>query len=188
MVPLADSELGPVADTVRQTHDRLKAAKPRRILEIMWALIKRHKQDQKGRSDTEWEAIAHEYVEDLGKFSEEHILGAIREYRRGNKWFPHQSELIEICERLVAIDTITLRRGQVLLGQAEPYRWERLPAPDTEDRKVFDIAPALAALGRGKSVRPVGAPQAKGPDKAEVLASRDPDAVEQLAKLREPRR
>lgn len=189
MVPVDETELPAITAKVAELQGRMMPARPRRILEIMFSLIRRHKQDQKGRTDSDWEEVAHEYVADLGQVSEAHLLEAIIEYRRSNRWMPHQSELIEICQRLALVDKELLRRGQVLLGQRAPHNWEgRLLAPPHDDTqtKVVDLKPILDNLARGFSAYRAAPPPPREPraSAADMLASRDPDAVERLRAAR----
>lgn len=195
MVPVSDAELPVIADKVRELHGRLEAAKPRRVLEIMFQVIERYKLHEKQRTAADWEALAHEYVADLGHFSEAHILEALVEHRRQSKWFPHQSELIPICERLAGHDKLLRRRGQVLLGQREPYSWERLP-PQLENKDW--ISTDQMREKREKIIaqfpsRPIPPPPTIGEDAprigrtktiAEILSTRDHASVEKLRTMR----
>jgi hypothetical protein len=191
MVRVSDADLPAIADKVHDLHGRLEPARPGRLLEIMFQLIQRYKQHEKQRTSADWEALAHEYVADLGHFSEAHILEALVEHRRNSKWFPHQSELIPICEGLAGQDRALRRRGQVLLGQRAPYSWEQLP-PDMDSKewisaeRMTEMRAELEAKFHrpAASVTPIRGPQTVG----DALAGRDHGAVETLRAVRKGER
>lgn len=72
------------------------------------------------RSKDEWRMLFEDYCEDLGEFSDAHVIEAIKDHRRTNKWFPKIEELRTRCMELRELDKIRLTRVRRCLGLERP--------------------------------------------------------------------
>lgn len=146
-VALADSERDQVVAARNALERRLRPARRTAIIAMLTRLAA-HYPGKVTDSDS-FPVVLSDMAEDLAEFSEEQISEACREWRRTESWWPKSADLRGRLLVLQTYDREHHRRAQVLLGEAEPYRWERPASPDAGSN-IFRIEEAYEALERGR--------------------------------------
>jgi hypothetical protein len=69
------------------------------------------------RGPAEWKIVFEDYADDLAEFPPDIIGEGLAQYRRGAKWWPKVSELLELMKPKLAERRLQLARLTVLAGQ-----------------------------------------------------------------------
>lgn len=130
----------------------------------------------------EKDLIIADYEFALRDFSEGQIAEACAQWVSESRFKPVPADIVTLVRNNQYRDRESARRARVLLGLEEPRNWER-PLPPLEPTKPYDAKGLLASLAdRLKTSAAKKASPAQS--RADILASRDPDAVQKLAALR----
>lgn len=128
------------------------------------------------------ELIIADYEYAMRDFSVGQIAEACAEWVSESRFKPVPADLVSLARNIAARDRESVRRSRVLLGLEEPRRWEVLPSPP--EKTIARPTVGLLASLTQRLTAPAARKSAQPTSKAELLGSRDPDAVQKLAALR----
>lgn len=180
-IPLPLGEQHILRQAMAVLEQRLAPA-DRKVVISALARIANHSSGE--RTPAQWQMLFEDFWADLQEFSTVHILEAINAHRRESNWFPKVCELRKRCTSSLETDKWRMARISTLLADGpshhDPEHQDVEAAPGARVRKLSD---ALKSCHTFEAPPRPAEPIESGPSVGEILAQRDPDAVDRLRNI-----